>query len=524
MKRFLAVLLAVTMALSGSVVGFAAEFNDPQASEYVEKTADFDLELYAILDEKGNDVSDELRFHDDGAPYLEANKKYYFQIQLVGSDKDLEHLGGGHSPYSEEVIHGWVYSGEPASDPGDLYPFVDVGANFLMPYRKGDMIYMPIKTVFTSGKYGWSGGYRCTPVVATDDDHLVAKCFFFLVQYNGVGLVFDPAEKEMKVGETLSAQDILRDFPVNFYRSDKESNNGGEFPENQLPYEYLLKKYEDGEIEWSIGKTSVVKKTTEEGSNKTTFEAVGDGTTELTMTIRNFGDVPFADKQKYVPETVTGKLTLKVTDPNAAAEPEEKPAEKTEKPEETESSDNYDAQETAMDAVRAANDGRATAKVQNVATAGGDAVSAVSVKMYGASACLTIDNMKTLASGTTGLNVDLNNGAAQILIPAGFTMPGSAGVIAYPIGFLPDPVYSGLLKTQVKQSDASTEVYQVGGGELPTAATITIKTKVKGAVNIYCWDEDTRKISLVASASAENGKVAFSTKQLGNFIITTGTI
>lgn len=146
------------------------------------------------------------------------------------------------------------------------------------------------------------------------------------------------------------------------------------------------------------------------------------------------------------------------------------------------------------------------------------------MKMYGTSASIPIDSMKTLASGTTGLNVDLNNGAAQILIPAGFTMPSNTGVIAYPIGFLPDPMYGSLLKAQVKQPDASTEVYQVGGGELPIAATITIRTKVKGAVNIYCWDEDTRKISLVASASAENGGVTFATKQLGNFIITTGTI
>jgi len=193
-------------------------------------------------------------------------------------------------------------------------------------------------------------------------------------------------------------------------------------------------------------------------------------------------------------------------------------------PHESERDSNTAAQEAAVDAMVAANDGKSASKVQNVATAAGTTVPAVPVKLYGLSASLSIDTMEAIATGKTGLKVNLDNGAAEVLIPAGFTMPKNTGVLAYPLGHQKDPYGANLMKDAVKEDSAKTEVHKLGGGTLPTTATVTIKTKLTGAVNIYRWDEDTRKAALVASATASGGKVTFAAKQLGNFIITTGTI
>jgi len=196
----------------------------------------------------------------------------------------------------------------------------------------------------------------------------------------------------------------------------------------------------------------------------------------------------------------------------------------TESPRESERDSNTAAQEAAVDAIEAANAGKSTSKVQNVATAAGTTVPAVPVKLYGLSANLSVDTMETLATGKTGLKVNLDNGAAEVLIPAGFQMPQNPGVLAYPLGHQKDPYGANLMKAAVKGDNAKTEIHKLGGGTLPTTATVTIKTKLTGAVNIYRWDEATRKTALVASATAQGGKVTFAAKQMGNFIITTGTI
>lgn len=182
-------------------------------------------------------------------------------------------------------------------------------------------------------------------------------------------------------------------------------------------------------------------------------------------------------------------------------------------------------QENAVEAIEAISAGEATnVKVQQVTTAAGTSVSAVTAKMYGIGASLSIKSMATVSDASVSLNVSLDNGAAEILIPAGFTMPNEPGVIGYSVGYQKDPLYTGLMTRQVKGDNAKTEVYRLGGGTLPTTATVTVKTKLTGSVNIYTWDEDTRRSTLLATATAEGGKVKFDTKQMGNMIITTGTI
>lgn len=166
-----------------------------------------------------------------------------------------------------------------------------------------------------------------------------------------------------------------------------------------------------------------------------------------------------------------------------------------------------------------------SSKVQSYTAADGASVPAVSVKLYGFGAGLSLETMRTLAEGSTGLRVNLDNGAAQVLIPAGFPMPNIPGVLGYALGYQKEPSWEGnLMRALVKDPDALTETHRLGGGELPVAATVTLKTKLSGSVNVYYWDASTRKAAFLASGNAQNGKVSFATKQLGNLIVTNGTI
>lgn len=196
----------------------------------------------------------------------------------------------------------------------------------------------------------------------------------------------------------------------------------------------------------------------------------------------------------------------------------------TAKEEKDSNSYNYQAEQEALKAIKAANAGKSTSRVQTYPTAAGADVPAVTVKLYGWGAGLSLETMRTLAEGTTGLRVNLNNGAAQVLIPAGFTMPNIPGVLGYNLAYQKDPWQSSLMKALVKDPDANTETHLLGGGELPTAATVTLKTGLTGTVNVYHWDPTTRRVTFLAAGSAESGRVTFATKQLGNLILTDGTI
>lgn len=187
-------------------------------------------------------------------------------------------------------------------------------------------------------------------------------------------------------------------------------------------------------------------------------------------------------------------------------------------------SSNTTAEKSALETVKSANDGKSTSKVQNFTTAAGTSVPAVSVKLYGFDVSLSIDMMRTLAQGSTGLKVNLNNGAAHVLIPPAFDFPSSPGVLGYDLAYQSEPMYNYLMRALVKGDNTLTETHRLGGGQLPTPATITLKTKLAGTVNVYHWDESTRKATFLTTGNAEAGKVTFATKQLGNLIVTNGTI
>lgn len=63
-----------------------------------------------------------------------------------------------------------------------------------------------------------------------------------------------------------------------------------------------------------------------------------------------------------------------------------------------------------------------------------------------------------------------------------------------------------------------------GNFSVPTTATVTLRTKLTGQINVYHYNEETRRFTLVASPTVQGSKVTFAASHLGNFILTTGTI
>jgi len=81
------------------------------------------------------------------------------------------------------------------------------------------------------------------------------------------------------------------------------------------------------------------------------------------------------------------------------------------------------------------------------------------------------------------------------------------------------------MTSYVKEKNAKSETCKVGGNfSIPTTATITLRTKLSGKINVYHFNEDTRRFTLVASPTVQGSKVTFATNYLGNFLLTTGAI
>ncbi len=192
--------------------------------------------------------------------------------------------------------------------------------------------------------------------------------------------------------------------------------------------------------------------------------------------------------------------------------------------------DNQRAEEAAVDVIDKVNEAIAAgeelpAKAQTVETATGSTSTVVPVKLHGLEASLSVDTMDLLADGKVGIKANINNGAAEIILPNGFQHTPEPGRFGYPLGFQKDPRDAELMKSAVKEEDAKTEAYKLGGNVvLPTTATVTIKTKLDGKVNIYYWNDETRKYTLLATPTAGDGRVTFATKQLGHLLVTTGTV
>lgn len=148
---------------------------------------------------------------------------------------------------------------------------------------------------------------------------------------------------------------------------------------------------------------------------------------------------------------------------------------------------------------------------------------AVELKLTNGSAGLSTDTIDTLG-GSKG-KLTLQNGGMTVTIPGGFGKVNEPGRIYYPLDFSDSLANAADLAAAVKGEKAKTEVVKAGGDMvMPTTVTVTLKTKLTGTVNVYYYNDTTRRYTLLASPAAKDGKITFATKQMGTMVLTTGTI
>lgn len=162
----------------------------------------------------------------------------------------------------------------------------------------------------------------------------------------------------------------------------------------------------------------------------------------------------------------------------------------------------------------------------SVSTASGATMTAIPVKLSSGSAALSVDTANTLGENAVALSANVDNGAMEVILPGGFGQINEPGRIYYPLDLNTAPSCAEEMKAAVKgNEDTRTETVKAGGDMvLPTTATITLKTKLEGRVNIYYYNEETRRFTKLATASPADGKVTFATRQMGHLVLTTGTI
>ena len=145
------------------------------------------------------------------------------------------------------------------------------------------------------------------------------------------------------------------------------------------------------------------------------------------------------------------------------------------------------------------------------------------VKLTSGSAALATDTMDTLGSHGGKLTVTVDK--MTVAIPGGFGKVNEPGRIYYPLDFSDSLANAADLAAAVKGEKAKTEVVKAGGDMvMPTTVTVTLKTKLTGTVNVYHYNDTTRRYTLLASPAAKDGKITFATKQMGTMVLTTGTI
>ena len=145
------------------------------------------------------------------------------------------------------------------------------------------------------------------------------------------------------------------------------------------------------------------------------------------------------------------------------------------------------------------------------------------VKLVSGSAALSTDTMDALGGHGGKLTVTVDK--MTVAIPGGFGKVNEPGRIYYPMDFSDNLANAGDLAAAVKGDKAKTEVVKAGGDMvMPTTVTVTLKTKLTGTVRVYYYNEETRRYTLLASPVAKDGKITFTTKQMGHLVLTTGTI
>ncbi|MEG1389207.1 MAG: hypothetical protein RSD07_02480 [Angelakisella sp.] len=215
----------------------------------------------------------------------------------------------------------------------------------------------------------------------------------------------------------------------------------------------------------------------------------------------------------YQGETKTVTCTVKVGSAPDPVEPDptEKPEEKKSDPGENE-----------------ANTPETTSRITHAKTG-----ETVAVQLVSGSADVGVSLMNTLGSAPAGtaLKLTITNGLAggsiEMVFPGGFGKVNEPGRVTYPLSYFEKAKDNDtMIKSAVGEGILSYTA-QVGANiTLPTVATITLKTTIPNGktVNIYKYNEKIGKFTLIAKATVKDGKLTFTTKELGQLLFTTGTV
>lgn len=193
-------------------------------------------------------------------------------------------------------------------------------------------------------------------------------------------------------------------------------------------------------------------------------------------------------------------------------------------------SDNEANSSDTLADIAAANDALATGgdlpkEVVNATTAGGATVPAIPVKLTTGSANLYVGTADLIGSGKVGLLANVNNGAMTVLLPGGFGKVSEAGRVYYPLDFESNPRYAAEMLSAVQGENAKSEAVKAGGWmTMPATVTVSLKTRLEGKVNVYLYNPETGKYTLLASPTAKDGRITFGTRQMGYMVLTTGRI
>lgn len=193
-------------------------------------------------------------------------------------------------------------------------------------------------------------------------------------------------------------------------------------------------------------------------------------------------------------------------------------------------SDNEANSSDTLADIAAANDALATGgdlpkEIVNVTTAGGATVPAIPVKLTTGSANLYVGTADLIGSGKVGLLANVNNGAMTVLLPGGFGKVNEAGRVYYPLDFESNPRYAAEMLSAVQGENAKSEAVKAGGWmTMPATVTVSLKTRLEGKVNVYLYNPETGKYTLLASPAAKDGRITFGTRQMGYMVLTTGRI
>lgn len=145
------------------------------------------------------------------------------------------------------------------------------------------------------------------------------------------------------------------------------------------------------------------------------------------------------------------------------------------------------------------------------------------LKVTNGAAGIAVTTVDTLGNYHTTLTIQ--NDKMTVSIPGGFGKVNEPGRIYYPMDFSDNLANAADLAAPVKGDGAKTEVVKAGGDMvMPTTVTVTLKTKLTGTVNVYYYNPETRRYTLLASPTAKDGTITFATKQMGTMVLTTGTI